>query len=130
MAEERFTLSKTGYEALKQELAALEADYQEHRANFEDANSDIDPSREEGAYFDTRVTKEHFEERIGHLKLVLERAEVITEDPNPRGVDPGGDRPDGASRVRPGAFRPGDVAGRDQRGRGLLPRGRAGEALG
>jgi transcription elongation factor GreA len=89
MAEERFQLSPTGYAVLKQELAALETDHQERFAQYADANSDLDPASEEAAYFETRTAKEHLEERIGHLKLVLSRAEVLEDDPNPEGVDPG-----------------------------------------
>jgi transcription elongation factor GreA len=89
MAEERFQLSPTGYDILKKELAALEAEYQEEFARYADANSDTDPSQEEAAYFETRTRKEHLEERIGHLKLVLTRADVLEDDPNPHGVDPG-----------------------------------------
>jgi transcription elongation factor GreA len=89
MAEERFVLSQAGYDALMQELNALQAEYDERREEFFDANSDVDPAPEEAAYFDTRVRKEFLEERIGHLKLVLERAEIVTEDADPHGVDAG-----------------------------------------
>jgi transcription elongation factor GreA len=89
MAEEQFVLSRAGYEILKQELSELEAEHQQRLAEFADVNYDVDPSTEEAAYFDTRVMKEHVEERIGHLQLVLSRAEVLEEDPDPLAVDPG-----------------------------------------
>jgi transcription elongation factor GreA len=89
MAEEPFVLSRAGYDILKQELAELEAEHQQRLAEFADVNYDVDPSSEEAAYFDTRVTKEHIEERIGHLQLVLSRAEVIEDDPDPLTIDPG-----------------------------------------
>jgi transcription elongation factor GreA len=89
MAEEQFILSRTGYEILKQELAELETEHQQRLAEFADVNYDVDPTPEEAAYFDTRVMKEQVEERIGHLQLVLSRAEVIDDDPDPHRVDPG-----------------------------------------
>jgi transcription elongation factor GreA len=89
MAEERFILTREGYEALKRELAEQEALYEQHLAEFADVNYSNDPMSETGAYFDRRVTKEHTEERVNHLRLVLERAEVIDEDPDPLRVDPG-----------------------------------------
>jgi transcription elongation factor GreA len=89
MAEEQFVLSRAGYDILKQELAELEAEHQQRLAEFADVNYDVDPSTEEAAYFDTRVMKEQVEERIGHLQLVLSRAEVIEDDPDPLRVDPG-----------------------------------------
>jgi transcription elongation factor GreA len=89
MAEEPFVLSAAGYDILKQELAALEAEHRERQADFADVNADDDPAREEGAYFEARTSKEHVEERIGHLKLVLSRAEVLKDDPDPKRIDPG-----------------------------------------
>jgi transcription elongation factor GreA len=89
MAEERMILSPTGYAVLLQELADLEAEHETRQAEFADTNYDVDPSQEEAAYFDRRVTKEHLEERIGHLKLILEQAEVLEHDPDPDRIDPG-----------------------------------------
>ena len=89
MAEESFVLSRTGYEALQRELAALEAEHKQQQADFEGANEDPDSSPEEGASFDTRTTKEYLEERIGHIKLVLEHAEIVENDPHPKAVHPG-----------------------------------------
>jgi transcription elongation factor GreA len=90
MAEERFILTRSGYEALKRELAEQEDLYQQHLAEFADVNySANDPMAEDAAYFDRRVTKEYTQERLNHLRLVLEHAEVIDEDPDPHTVDPG-----------------------------------------
>jgi transcription elongation factor GreA len=88
--EERFVLTRAGYEQLKQELNSLEAEQREQLAEYSDVNySANDPAKEEAAYFETRITKEHTDERIGHLKLVLEHAEVVDDDPNPDTIDPG-----------------------------------------
>jgi len=89
MAQERVILSSTGYAVLQQELTDLEAEHVRRQAEFVDTKDDVDPSQEEAAYFDRRVEKEHLEERIGHLKLVLDQAEVLEEDPDLSRVDPG-----------------------------------------
>ena len=88
MAEDRFVLTRDGYETLQRELNELEALYQRQLADFADVNDD-EPANEEGAYFDRRVIKERTEERVGHLRLVLEHAEVVDEDPDPTRIDPG-----------------------------------------
>jgi transcription elongation factor GreA len=90
MAEERFILTRAGYEALQRELQLLEDQYKEELAGYADTNySYADSSPEEAANFETKTTKEETEERIGHLKLVLENAEIIDDDPDPTRVDPG-----------------------------------------
>lgn len=90
MAEERFLLTPEGYEALKRELAEQEVLYQQQLADFADVNYSInDPMSETGAYFDRCVSKEFTEERIGHLRLILEHAEIIGDDPDPQRVAPG-----------------------------------------
>jgi transcription elongation factor GreA len=89
MAEERFVLTRAGYEELQRELEALEAELDEEQAELRDFQSPIDSSDEEAAEFETRTTKEHDEERVGHLRLILEHAEVIDEDPDPHRIDPG-----------------------------------------
>jgi len=87
--QERFALTRQGYEELRRELHALEAEYRESFEQFADANDDLDPAREEAAYFETRTRKEFLEQRTNYIRVVLERAEVIDEDPNPKTVDPG-----------------------------------------
>jgi transcription elongation factor GreA len=91
MAEERFVLTRAGYDALERELEALQARRQQEMDEFADISDywDIDPSPEEAAYFDARVTKEQLDERIGHLTLVLQHAEIVEKDPDPQRVDPG-----------------------------------------
>jgi transcription elongation factor GreA len=90
MAEQNFILTRAGYEELQRELAAFKAEYQERLAEFADVNySANDPTPEEGAYFEARTMKEHVEERIGYIELVLQRADVIDEDPDPNHIDPG-----------------------------------------
>lgn len=52
-------------------------------------NYSTDPSKEEAAYVDTKTDKEDTERRIDHLKLVLQQAQVMDEDPDLTTVDPG-----------------------------------------
>lgn len=90
MAEEKFTLTQQGYERLKAELDALLAEQQERQEQLADIYRD--PARtndEEAADFDVRTMKEYVDERVGHLQYVLERAEVISEDPDPQHINAG-----------------------------------------
>lgn len=89
MAEERFPLTQTGYEQLKTELENLEREHAAQQQDFADVNYSNDPSHEEAAYDEVRTTKDDLEEKIGHLKLVLQNAEVISEDADPEGVNLG-----------------------------------------
>ena len=90
MVDEKFILTRRGYERLRAELAELEGEQAELRDQLESIYRDVDRTNdEEAADFDVRSTKEFVDERIGHLKFVLERAEIRHDDPNPKGVDPG-----------------------------------------
>jgi len=90
MTEKRFVLTRQGYEQLRQELDDLEARRAERIAQLADYKDDVgDNPNEEGAFFEAETMREHFDERIGHLELVLQHAEVIDEDPDPAAVDPG-----------------------------------------
>ncbi len=91
MAEERFVLTRHGYEQLKAELAERESEQQARREQLEDIATDVDKQNndEEAADFDARTMKEFADERVGHLKFVLERAEVIDDDPDPRHINVG-----------------------------------------
>ncbi len=89
MAEERFFLTRAGYDALKRELEALKSRDQQQLADYASTLWTSDPSPEEAAFVEAKVTKERTDERIGYLTLVLEHAEFIDEDPDPLRVDPG-----------------------------------------
>ena len=88
MAEEKFILTRAGYEALKSELQMLEAQYNATIEELADVDN-TDPTREEGADEEVETTREDLNARIGHLKLVLEDAEVIDEDPDPARANAG-----------------------------------------
>lgn len=89
MAEQRFVLTQNGYEQLKQELEELEARRREETERLADVVGDVDPSVEMGAYFDVSTMREQIDQRILYIKQVLERAEILGEDPDPTRVDPG-----------------------------------------
>src|ERR1041385_5564994 len=88
MAEERFVLTRAGYEALNRELQMLEQQYSETVAELTDVDN-ADPTREEAADEAIETTREDEEQRISHLKLVLQEAQVIDEDPDPDRANPG-----------------------------------------
>jgi transcription elongation factor GreA len=92
MAEERFTLTRAGYEYLQRELEAAQGEQREEFEELADYQADDDsdfPDQEVGAFFELQVTKEHDDQRVNYLKFVLERAEIIEEDPDPLRVNPG-----------------------------------------
>lgn len=85
-----FILTKQGYERLKSELASLEGEQNELRGEMEEIYTAVDRTNdEEAADFEVRTHKEAVDQRIGHLKYVLERAEITYEDPHPTQIDPG-----------------------------------------
>jgi transcription elongation factor GreA len=90
MEDEQFVLTRQGYERLQAELTEREAEQEERRENLEEYE-DIDRQNgeEEAADFELRTSKEAADERVGHLKFVLERAQVIDEDPDPQRINEG-----------------------------------------
>jgi transcription elongation factor GreA len=90
MADEQFTLTRQGYDRLKGELDQLLAEQSERQGQMEDLYRDPDRNNdEEAADFDVRTMKEYVDERVGHLQYVLERAEVLDEDPDPQRINAG-----------------------------------------
>lgn len=91
MAEQQFTLTPSGYDNLKQQLAELEATRAETLPVYDAVDDDTGnmEGEEAGAFYELRTRLEHIDERIGHIRYVLERAHVETEDPNPHSIDPG-----------------------------------------
>ena len=94
MADERekFILTQEGYNNIKQELEALEAIERDERAQFADAVNDKaggdDDDSDVAVEYDARIRKERTNEKIGHLRFILERAELY-KDPNPDQIDVG-----------------------------------------
>lgn len=89
MAEQRFVLTRDGYEQLKQELEELEARRRDETERLADTIDDLDPATEMGAYFDARTMREQIDQRIVYIRQALEQAEILGEDPDPNRVDPG-----------------------------------------
>ncbi len=94
MAEEReiFILTQEGYDNIKRQLAELEAVEKTERAQFADAVNDKaggdDDDSDVAVEYDARIRKERTEEKIGHLRFILERAEIY-RDINPDRIDVG-----------------------------------------
>jgi transcription elongation factor GreA len=86
---DRFILTRTGYEALQRELQELERRHKAHQAELHDVQLAIDPEAAEGAEYDARTGAELIDERLTHLRRVLEYAQIMDEDPDPHRVDPG-----------------------------------------
>jgi len=90
--EEKFILTQEGYDNIKQQLEALEAREQEERDLLTDARNDSlggdDDDADAAANFETRTRKERTDEKIGHLRFILERAEIY-EDPDPDRINIG-----------------------------------------
>jgi transcription elongation factor GreA len=89
MAEERFILTPNGYEQLQRDLEALLDQSKEVAEQMADVHDDTEFG-EEATYHDVMEAKERLDQRIAHLRGVLQRAQVIgDEDPDPTRADPG-----------------------------------------
>jgi transcription elongation factor GreA len=89
MAAEQFLLTPAGYEQLQRELEDLLEQSKDVAEQMADVHDDTDFG-EEATYFDVMAAKEQLDSRIAHLRRVLQRAEILSEeDPDPTSVDPG-----------------------------------------
>src|SRR5690349_6935793 len=89
MAEERFILTPAGYEQLQRDLEDLIEQSKEVAEQMADVHDDTEFG-EEATYHDVMENKERLDSRIAHLRRVLLRADIISdEDPDPTRVDPG-----------------------------------------
>lgn len=89
MQDERIILTRAGYETLEQELnELLTHQTQKVAEQLADVHEDTDWG-EEATFFDAMFEKERLDERIGHLRYVLEHAEIINGENDPDLVDPG-----------------------------------------
>lgn len=87
--QERFTLTRSGYDYLKRELDSLTAQKSVDDAYFDDVNYSNDPQPEEAAHDDAKELKDVADERVETLRRVLLNADVIDEDPDPTRVNVG-----------------------------------------
>jgi transcription elongation factor GreA len=90
VAAERFTLTRQGYERLMREFESLI----ERRDTYAEQLFDIRREAglqpdDEATEYEARVQKEYLDQRIARLRDVLERAEVLDEDPDPQRIDLG-----------------------------------------
>ena len=89
---EKFILTPEGYANIQQQLADLEADEKVERAQFVDAVNDKaggdDDDSDVAVEVDARARKERTNEKIGHLRFILERAEIY-KDARPDQIDVG-----------------------------------------
>lgn len=89
MVQERFILTRAGYEELKRELVILEERYKREIADLSELMTGVDPESADGSYFEAKNAKEQTEDRMNHLKRVINYADIADEDPDPSRVDPG-----------------------------------------
>ena len=90
MAEDRIQLTREGYETLQRDLEDARERMQraiEELASVDNSTDDNVP--EEGAEYDIRTTQQYFAERVRRIEFVLNRAEIIEEDPDPERVNIG-----------------------------------------
>ena len=90
--DEKFILTQEGYDNIKHQLEALEAREKDDLDLLGDARNDSlggdDDDADVAANFETRTRKERTDEKIGHLRFILERAEIY-EDPDPNRINIG-----------------------------------------
>ncbi|MDX2160382.1 MAG: GreA/GreB family elongation factor [bacterium] len=83
-------LTRAGYEQLERELADFESRRARQQEEIDLIQTDMDEQfPEEGAEFEARIMTDYLDERIGHLRRILEDAQVIDQDPDAHTVDPG-----------------------------------------
>lgn len=88
MASDRITLTRAGYERLERELRILEELQNQETADVAEAFDDTDFG-DNAVFYDLVFDKDRLLARIGNLRHVLSRAEVIEDDPEPDRVSPG-----------------------------------------
>lgn len=89
MSEDRFILTQAGYDKLQRELNYLLHHKSAELAEEMSEVHDDTEAGEEATFFDVMSAKEQLETRISHIRRVLQRAEIIGEDPDLSRVDPG-----------------------------------------
>jgi transcription elongation factor GreA len=91
MEGEHFTLTQAGFRELQAQLNELNDLRQRAITDLDDVDEDTGnlEGEEAGAFFDAKTRVERLGQRIGHIQFVLERAQVVEDDPDPTRVDPG-----------------------------------------
>jgi transcription elongation factor GreA len=88
VAEEKFILTTEGYEHIKQQLAELEEKEKGERDMLTDSLEDSvgnDDNADVGVEFEWRSRKNWTDEKIAHLRYILDRAEIY-DDADPKRI--------------------------------------------
>lgn len=88
MSEEKYVLTRSGYERLERELQTLRELQASEIEQVAEAFDDTDFG-ENAAYYDAVTDKDRVAARIAHLERVLSRAEIVEGDSDPEHVTPG-----------------------------------------
>ncbi|MDX1994396.1 MAG: GreA/GreB family elongation factor [bacterium] len=86
---EEFVFTRAGYEELRRELEELEAKAPEMQEYMRSVRDDNEIAGMEPSMFEAYTDLNRYNERVKHLKFVLERAAIIDEDPDPHTASPG-----------------------------------------
>lgn len=89
MSEERFILTRPGYERLQNELSELQQVEEEKIEAVADTGNDTSLLDEDGGFGAALLERDHAQARIRQLERILATAEVIDEDLDSRQVTPG-----------------------------------------
>jgi len=88
MTDDRIILTRAGYDKLQEELTQLEGEESDEVAALL-VEAHEDEEGEEATFYEAQMAKERLADRIAYVKMVLSRAEIIDEDPDPDSVSPG-----------------------------------------
>jgi len=88
MSEEKYFLTRSGYQRLERELQFLREMQAGEIEQVAEAFDDTDFG-ENAAYYDAVTDKDRMAARIAHLEWVLARAQVVEGDSDPEHVTPG-----------------------------------------
>lgn len=92
ISQDKFIVTSEGLTKLQRELEYAQQQLESAREQMADSLTTAigrDDHPDVGVEWESRTRLEHWEERVMHLQFILERAEVITDDPNPTRIDPG-----------------------------------------
>src|ERR1700694_2107774 len=88
-AQNRFVLTRAGYNKLQQELEESLAKQRSDQGYLADVSDSSDPTPDEATSEDARETTDRDDEHVLQLQRILADAEVIDEDPDPLRINVG-----------------------------------------
>ncbi|MCU0497575.1 MAG: GreA/GreB family elongation factor [Anaerolineae bacterium] len=92
ISQDKFVVTPDGLRKLQSELQYAQQQFEDAREQMADSRATAvgrDDHPDVGVEWESRTRLEHWGERMMHLQYILDRAEVITDDPNPTRIDPG-----------------------------------------